>query len=193
MIKRIINFHKIQYFQIDFFSKNMKPYTSPTDKTNEVANWVKPGNSVLDLGCGNGLRTFPLLGLFKHVYGVDASPYMIKEAKSIKSSVKFSIGTFDSIPLKDNSVDAVTMWNSLHFCNDIPALIKELRRILKPGLIYVSEPGKDSKYGFDVIKHPEILSTKLKKISKTKKEFLSYVKVISLDESSQGYKLIAQL
>lgn len=68
----------------------------------------------LDLGCGNGLYTFPLTQYYKTIYGVDQSSYMIVDAilHNTSNKIKFKQGNFSEIPLSVGAVDIVFM--SMH-------------------------------------------------------------------------------
>jgi ubiquinone/menaquinone biosynthesis C-methylase UbiE len=177
-------------------------------------------DAALDLGCGNGVKTFPLCRYFSHVYGVDASPAMLADAaihakdpqtnkltlSTNGTPVKFLQGDFAKIPLEARSVDVVTMWNSLHFAvngsaasNDCSAVIDELARVLRPsGVVFISEPGVLSKYDFSkeaAIVAEKKLKHKLAQIEAVRASFManSKVKVIKYTASDMGYILICQI
>jgi NADH dehydrogenase [ubiquinone] 1 alpha subcomplex assembly factor 5 len=38
----------------------------------------------------------------------------------------------EELPFDDSTFDLVTSSMSLHWCNDLPAALKEIRRVLKP-------------------------------------------------------------
>lgn len=103
---------------------------------------VKPGDKVLDVGCGTGNLTMVAkvrAGPQGEVHGIDAAPEMIEEA-SRKAGLKgldidYQIGLIEDIPFPDDYFDAVL--SSLMF-HHLPVDLKragfaEITRVLKPG------------------------------------------------------------
>lgn len=78
-----------------------------------IGNYVKSGQTILDVGCGNGFSTFELLKKDpKSVIGVDLTENMINEAKKKKEELKadkisFEIGDIRMLKFKDDSFDIV--------------------------------------------------------------------------------------
>lgn len=101
----------------------------------------KPGDSVLDVGCGTGTLALMLnsqLGQ-ANVHGIDASPEMIsvakKKAAKAQADVDFRISLIEAIPFPDASFEVVTSSLMLHHLSDElkRAGLAEIRRVLKPG------------------------------------------------------------
>jgi len=101
------------------------------------AKYVKPGERILDLGCGNG-RLYDLLKDKKIEYvGVDSSKELIKIAKSkhLEGNPKFHVVEALNLPFSNNYFDKVFSIAVLHH---IPSnefrmeFLKEIRRVLKP-------------------------------------------------------------
>lgn len=103
---------------------------------------IKPGNKVLDAGCGPGslsIRAKTMSGPTATVYGVDASPEMIELArqKAAKAGqpVNFQVGVIEAFPFEDNTFDVVLNRLVIHH---LPGDLKrkgfaEMYRVLKPG------------------------------------------------------------
>jgi len=103
--------------------------------------FVKPGDSVLDVGCGTGevsllAKTRAKAG---KVYGIDPAPEMIavarKKAARKKLDIDFRVGVIESLPFPDSSIDVVTSSLMMHH---LPEDLKvrglaEIYRVLKPG------------------------------------------------------------
>ncbi|KAL2831713.1 S-adenosyl-L-methionine-dependent methyltransferase [Aspergillus cavernicola] len=117
---------------------------------------LKEGDRVLDLGCGRG-RVAAHMRQFSgaQVTGLNIDPNQIAQAKSFNDQLGFSTNTFvvqdfNSLPLPfaDNSFDAFYQIQALSLCKDLPALCREIHRIVKPGsrislLDWVSLPNYD--------------------------------------------------
>ncbi|KAJ0241304.1 hypothetical protein HA466_0217220 [Hirschfeldia incana] len=109
------------------------------------ANLVGKAETVLEIGIGAG----PNIKYYNNipnvsVLGVDPNPKMESHARKsaieagVKSeNFKFIHAVAESMPLEDASVDAVV--GSLVMCSvsDIPQTLKEIKRILKPGGLYL--------------------------------------------------------
>lgn len=107
---------------------------------NELAKHyqLKPGQKVLDVGCGKGFLLYELtqavLGL--EVFGIDISQYAIENSKEeIRNSLQ--VANAASLPFKDKSFDLVISINTLHNlpCYDLEKGLKEIQRV-----------GKNNKY-----------------------------------------------
>ncbi|QIW99758.1 hypothetical protein AMS68_005276 [Peltaster fructicola] len=116
---------------------------------------LKPGDKVLDLGCGRG-RVAAHISQFAHVQvtGMNIDPNQIAQAKSFNTERRydnnFVIHDQNDLPLpfENNQFDAFYQIQALSLCKDLPALFKELYRIVKPGakislLDWVSLPAYD--------------------------------------------------
>lgn len=102
---------------------------------------LKPGETVVDLGCGGGLDVFlaaSKVGPMGKVVGIDMTPEMLALAranarKAGLSNVEFHQSTIDKLPLPDASVDCVISNCVINLASDKPAVFREIARVLKPG------------------------------------------------------------
>lgn len=106
-----------------------------------LAEVIKPGDTVLDIGSGSGvdvlvasLKTGPV----GKVWGIDITPAMIQKArenieKSDAENIRIIEGHADSIPLEDNSIDVVTSNGVINLVPDKKKVFEEIYRVLKPG------------------------------------------------------------
>jgi arsenite methyltransferase len=102
---------------------------------------LKPGEEVLDLGCGGGLDVFlaaEKVGTTGKAIGVDMTPEMLELAKKNASksgatNVEFHLGTIDKLPLPDRSVDVVISNCVINLATNKQAVFNEIARVLKPG------------------------------------------------------------
>ena len=103
---------------------------------------IKPGNSVLDVGCGTGAVTIPAkirAGEDGQVAGIDPSPEMIdiahRKAASKKLEIDFRVGVIEALPYPDTSFDVVTSSLMIHHLPENLQVrgLAEVYRVLKPG------------------------------------------------------------
>ena len=92
---------------------------------------------VADVGCGNGfdLRQIVPQGRCRHAIGLDLSAGMLRSLEDLRQSGRLSLVQADAqhLPLPDQAVDVAMAMHMLYHVPDIPAAIRELRRITKPG------------------------------------------------------------
>ena len=102
---------------------------------------LRPGETVVDLGCGGGLDVFlaaAKVGPLGMAIGIDMTPEMIalaqkNAAKSKLQNVEFHQATIDKLPLPDSSVDCVISNCVINLAPDKAAVFAEIHRVLKPG------------------------------------------------------------
>ena len=91
-----------------------------------------PGRRVLDLGAGTGKLTATLVGLGTEVIAIEPDSAMLAELRRGLPKVRALRGHAESIPLPDESVDAVLAGNALHWF-DMAVAGPEMARVLVPG------------------------------------------------------------
>ncbi len=102
---------------------------------------LRPGETVVDLGCGGGLDVFlaaAKVGPTGKAIGIDMTPEMLALARANASkagltNVEFHQATIDKLPLADASVDCVISNCVINLATDKPAVFREITRVLKPG------------------------------------------------------------
>ena len=103
----------------------------------EVAS-LRPGDRVLDVACGTGVVTrlaADRVGPAGKVTGLDVNKEMLAAARasSPSSAIEWVEGSALTVPLPDESVDAVLCQQGLQFFPDREAALKEMRRVLVAG------------------------------------------------------------
>jgi demethylmenaquinone methyltransferase/2-methoxy-6-polyprenyl-1,4-benzoquinol methylase/phosphoethanolamine N-methyltransferase len=102
---------------------------------------IKPGDKVLDVGCGTGNLTLTAktaAGSSGAVYGIDAAPEMIevarKKAQRYQLDVTFEVGLIEKIPFPDATFDVVINRLMVHHLPDDlkRQAFAEILRLLKP-------------------------------------------------------------
>lgn len=106
-----------------------------------IYNYLKDKEykKLLDIGCGTGFLINMLTKKQDAEFtGLDLSPEMIKQAKSknIKNAI-FVEGRSDELPFDDNIFDIVTCSQSFHHYPETDKPMKEARRVLKQGGLYI--------------------------------------------------------
>ena len=102
-----------------------------------------PGDKALDICCGTGDITQLIakaVGKTGFAFGLDFSSGMLSIASARNALTKTSFLQADAslIPIRCNSLDAVTVGYGLRNLVDIPACLKEVHRVLKPGGRFLS-------------------------------------------------------
>lgn len=99
----------------------------------------RPGERVLDLGCGRGgdlVRAAALVGPGGQVTGVDATPRMVEAARERTADlprVRVLLGDLAAVPLPDGCADVVVSNCAINHARDKGAVYREVARLLAPG------------------------------------------------------------
>lgn len=111
----------------------------PPEETLQLLG-VRPGMTVVDLGCGSGYFSLPaarLVGEAGRVYGVDLYQELLDLCR--QRAEEQGIGNFVPVlaeevrvPLPGGEADAVLAVNVLHEFEDLQSSLFEMRRLLKP-------------------------------------------------------------
>lgn len=102
---------------------------------------LKPGETVVDLGCGAGFDAFlsaKKVGIEGKVIGIDMTPEMINSAKKNaekmeSENIDFRLGEIEHLPVSDNTADVVMSNCVINLSPDKKTVYKEMFRVLKPG------------------------------------------------------------
>jgi len=128
--------------------------------TNDIDKWlerkgakflkyigIRKNQFVLDFGCGHGTYTIPaalVVGKGGMVYGVDNNKDHLDELiqrvaeYGLENIQRIYVKNEDKLPLNDESIDSVLLYDVLHLVESRGGLLAELFRVLKhQGLLSV--------------------------------------------------------
>lgn len=105
------------------------------------------GRKVLDVGCGTGRLVAALADGGARVWGVDASPEMVEEARrTVGSRGGVRVGVAEELPFKDGWFERAVMRLVAHHV-DRPRSFREIRRVLAPGGRFVIATFDANRFG----------------------------------------------
>ncbi|KAM9909786.1 hypothetical protein OXX69_005112 [Metschnikowia pulcherrima] len=102
-------------------------------------------SNVIDIGCGTGVASFPLLNFSQNVTGLDLSPSMIETANKLKESrlnelgindtsrIKFEVADVNNFEASPGEFDLVTAAECIHWFKDYERFFAAVAKQLKPG------------------------------------------------------------
>jgi SAM-dependent methyltransferase len=99
----------------------------------------KPGETIMDIGCGNGLLTLELaraVGPDGRIVGIDPSADMLKSSTDRCASfewIEIVDGGAYELPVPNASADKAVSVQVFEYLDDVRAAIAEIHRVLKPG------------------------------------------------------------
>ena len=103
---------------------------------------ARPGERVLDLGCGDGALTARLAATGATVVGLDSSPGLVAAARALGLDARLGDGQRLADTLgREPPFDAILTNAALHWMSDADAVILGMRHVLRPGGRVVGEFG----------------------------------------------------
>jgi SAM-dependent methyltransferase len=109
---------------------------------------LRPGQSLLDVGCGPGTITIDLARLVAPglVIGLDAAPEIIEQAEAHAAgsgvdNVRFEVGDLFHLGFGDGTFDVIHIHQVLQHLTDPVAALVELRRVLRAGGVLGARDG----------------------------------------------------
>nr|WP_321251598.1 methyltransferase domain-containing protein [uncultured Ruegeria sp.] len=98
-----------------------------------------PGDTIIDIGCGNGLLTAELaraVGPTGKIIGVDPSEDMLKAGQvrcQDHENVEFAEGLANNLPVSGGAADKAVSVQVFEYIEDVDSALDEAMRCLKPG------------------------------------------------------------
>jgi trans-aconitate methyltransferase len=100
----------------------------------------RPGERIVDVGCGTGALTAQIAAAGAEIVGIDASEAMVARARELYPQLRFEVAKGEEFTLK-YPVDAVFSSAALHWMSPPEAVAASVARALKPGGRFVAEMG----------------------------------------------------
>ena len=102
---------------------------------------IGPDATVLDVGCGGGatIAAIAAAGAGRRVFGVDFSDASVTVARETnarfiaEARVAIQPASVSALPFDADTFDVVTAFETHFYWPDLPADVKEIQRVLKPG------------------------------------------------------------
>jgi 2-polyprenyl-3-methyl-5-hydroxy-6-metoxy-1,4-benzoquinol methylase len=115
--------------------------TSPNLRKQLALQWLKPGESYLDIGCGTGELCREASKLFPNIHGCDiAEQALFRSQEQGIQCTKLDLNR-EHLPYRTQSFDAVTALDIIEHLFDPLSFLKDIHRILKPsGQLILSTP-----------------------------------------------------
>lgn len=116
-------------------------YTYTLERTR---SYLSPNDNILEVGCGTGSTALLLAGDVRQITASDLSGNMIRIGSEKARDQGVSNVTFVSAELFDSAIesrpyDAILALNLLHLLEDMPAAIRRINGLLKPGGTFISK------------------------------------------------------
>jgi 2-polyprenyl-3-methyl-5-hydroxy-6-metoxy-1,4-benzoquinol methylase len=109
-----------------------------------VRAYLAPSTRALELGCGTGTTALRLAASASEILATDYSAEMVAIATAKAracgvTNVRFRRCTLDDPALGSASFDVVIAMNLLHLLDDIPARLRRIHALVRPGGLFISK------------------------------------------------------
>jgi ubiquinone/menaquinone biosynthesis C-methylase UbiE len=98
-----------------------------------LSRYLRPDDTVLEIGTGTGRLTPRLAGLSKTVVASDIALGMLRWGKRAHGLGDAVVADAEMLPFRDGVFDAIVEMNAISYCTDKDAALRESFRVLKPG------------------------------------------------------------
>lgn len=104
-------------------------------------NFDPLGKTALEVGSGGGILTEEIAGMGFTTTGIEPAEESIRAARrhaeELGLSITYDQGTGEQLPYPDQSFDSVFCCDVLEHVRDLPKVISEISRVLKPNGIFI--------------------------------------------------------
>jgi ubiquinone/menaquinone biosynthesis C-methylase UbiE len=134
-----------QYYESRYGAGDLGMSMRSPESFKPILNWleVKPGNRLLDIGCGSGsLLSNP--EKITDPWGIDISENAIRISKERVPEAMYCVGDMQNLPYKRGSFDKVTNIGGLEHAPNMEKALHEIKRVCKDaGMFCIVVPNKD--------------------------------------------------
>jgi ubiquinone/menaquinone biosynthesis C-methylase UbiE len=139
-----VNDAQARSVQAQFGASAAAYVTSPLHAAGEdldrLLTWgtARRADRVLDVATGGGHTALAFAGIARRVIAYDLTEPMLAAARGHvrargAATVEFVAGDAGALPFRDESFDVVTCRTAAHHFADLPAAVRQIHRVLRPG------------------------------------------------------------
>ena len=115
---------------------------------------LRPGDKILEIGCGIGSLVFELSRKGYDIIGIDLSREVIEYGRKKYGDIRLEVQAAEELPYDDESFDVVLSFDLLEHIAQVDRHISEVRRVLRgDGLYLFQTPNKYSNAIFETLYH----------------------------------------
>lgn len=131
-------------------------YRAPVDAAATLCEHMKPGDDILDVGCGTGMFAEAMSESMKcRIDGIDisATSLEIAEMKGVYDLLQCHDLQVTPLPISDNAFDAAACVGVMTYIEDAADLLADLCRITRPGgfLLFTQRDDRWAEKNFDTL------------------------------------------
>jgi ubiquinone/menaquinone biosynthesis C-methylase UbiE len=99
---------------------------------------ARPGQRLLDVGCGTGEQLAAMARRGYEVAGMDGSAEMLEHARAANPGVPLELGDVEQLPYEPGTFDVALCIEVLRYLPHQAPVLQEMARVLKPGGVCVA-------------------------------------------------------
>jgi 2-polyprenyl-6-hydroxyphenyl methylase / 3-demethylubiquinone-9 3-methyltransferase len=135
-----------KWWRTDFSLNLIKTVFNPirVDYAKKILNQreiIAEGKTALEVGCGGGILCEEIARIGFITTGIDPAQQSVitasKHASENGLKITYINGTGEKLPFPDNTCDIVLCCDVLEHVQDLPKVISEISRVLKPGGVFL--------------------------------------------------------
>ncbi len=108
----------------------------PRNRVEAIVSVEGTGDTVMDIGCGDGSLLWQFRNRYRHLIGLEYSAERLRQAEANLAGLNFTPvrgSAEDMAALADNSIDRIVTADVIEHIPDVYAASQEMFRVLKPG------------------------------------------------------------